>query len=101
MWDSGLKAFLACGVIVGALILSGCKEPLKDKTVIEEYHPDHKITFPHDIHTGENGIDCKYCHNSATKSRDAGLPTKDVCLNCHKQVGGEAFYDSIISEYFK
>ena len=56
--------------------------------IVEEYQPSQPIAFPHAIHTGTNGIDCKYCHNSVTKSKSAGLPTVNVCMNCHKQVNG-------------
>lgn len=52
------------------------------------YQPSQPIAFPHDIHAGINGIDCNYCHNSASKSRTAGLPTTNVCMNCHKQITG-------------
>lgn len=57
--------------------------------VMEDYHPSQPIQFPHDVHTGANGIDCKYCHNSVTKSKTAGLPTVNVCMNCHKQITGD------------
>ncbi len=56
--------------------------------VVEEYQPSQPIAFPHDVHAGTNGIDCKYCHNSVTKSKSAGLPTVNVCMNCHKQING-------------
>jgi cytochrome c551/c552 len=56
--------------------------------VVEEYQPSQPIAFPHAIHTGTNGIDCKYCHNSVTLSKSAGLPTVNVCMNCHKQING-------------
>jgi cytochrome c551/c552 len=56
--------------------------------VVEEYQPSQPIAFPHAIHTGTNGIDCKYCHNSVTSSKSAGLPTVNVCMNCHKQING-------------
>ncbi|MEY3199081.1 MAG: hypothetical protein RJA13_1039 [Bacteroidota bacterium] len=56
--------------------------------VVEEYQPSQPIAFPHAIHAGTNGIDCKYCHNSVTKSKSAGLPTVNICMNCHKQVNG-------------
>jgi cytochrome c551/c552 len=56
--------------------------------VVEEYQPSQPIAFPHAIHAGTNGIDCKYCHNSVTKSKSAGLPSVNVCMNCHKQVNG-------------
>ena len=56
--------------------------------IMEGYQPSQPIEFAHAIHTGTNGIDCKYCHNSVDKSRTAGLPTVNVCMNCHKQITG-------------
>jgi len=56
--------------------------------VKEGYQPSQPIEFPHSVHAGINGIDCKYCHNSVTESRTAGLPSVNVCMNCHKQVTG-------------
>ncbi len=70
-----------------ALIVTGF-QGLGNIGVVEAYQPSQPIAFPHDIHTGVNGIDCKYCHNSVTKSKSAGLPTVNVCMNCHKQVNG-------------
>jgi cytochrome c2 len=57
--------------------------------VVEGYQPSQPIAFPHDVHSGLNGIDCNYCHNSVTESKSAGLPTVNVCMNCHKQIKGE------------
>lgn len=57
--------------------------------VMEGYQPSQPIAFPHDKHAGLNGIDCKYCHNSVAKSKSAGLPTVNVCMNCHKQINGK------------
>lgn len=57
--------------------------------VVENYQPSQPIEFPHNVHAGINGIDCKYCHNSVTKSKTAGIPSVNVCMNCHKQVTGE------------
>lgn len=57
--------------------------------VVEDYQPSQPIAFPHSVHAGDNGIDCKYCHNSVTKSKSAGLPTVNVCMNCHKQINGQ------------
>jgi mono/diheme cytochrome c family protein len=57
--------------------------------VMEGYQPSQPISFPHSVHAGQNGIDCKYCHNSVEKSKSAGLPTVNVCMNCHKQINGK------------
>jgi mono/diheme cytochrome c family protein len=55
---------------------------------VENYQPSQPIDFPHSVHAGTNGIDCKYCHNTVTESRTASLPSVNVCMNCHKQVNG-------------
>jgi mono/diheme cytochrome c family protein len=57
--------------------------------VMEDYQPSQPIEFPHSIHAGDNGIDCKYCHNTVTESKTASLPSVNVCMNCHKQISGE------------
>ena len=46
--------------------------------------PDQPIAFPHDLHAGgANQIPCMYCHNSADRSVDAGIPAVQVCAGCH------------------
>jgi cytochrome c551/c552 len=74
-------------VIVLALIVGGLLQ-LGQIGILSAYQPSQPIAFPHDIHAGTNAIDCKYCHNSADKSKSAGVPTVNVCMNCHKQVQG-------------
>lgn len=50
------------------------------------------IQFPHDIHagTGEGqfAIDCQYCHFSAERSVDAGIPPVATCMGCHTMIPG-------------
>jgi cytochrome c553 len=52
--------------------------------ISQGYHPDQPINFSHKIHAGDNGINCVYCHSGAEKSKVAGIPTANVCMNCHK-----------------
>jgi hypothetical protein len=51
-----------------------------------EYAPDQPIKFSHRIHSGENEIDCRYCHHIADNSKSAGIPSNNVCLNCHNVI---------------
>ncbi len=50
------------------------------------YKPEQPIAFSHKIHAGQNGINCVYCHTSAEKGKTAGIPSLNVCMNCHSYV---------------
>lgn len=45
------------------------------------------IAFPHDMHADSAGIPCMYCHFSADRSVDAGIPPVQVCAGCHAPAG--------------
>ena len=48
-----------------------------------DYEPDQPIKFSHEVHAGQNGTDCIYCHSFAHQSKSAGFPPENVCINCH------------------
>jgi len=50
------------------------------------YQPEQPIAFSHHLHAGELAIDCQYCHTGAESSRHAGIPSANVCMNCHANV---------------
>ena len=54
--------------------------------VDQNYEPIQPIHYSHRIHAGDNGIDCKYCHSSARESKHSGIPSLNVCMNCHKNI---------------
>jgi cytochrome c551/c552 len=75
------------------------------------YEPLQPIHYSHRIHAGDNGIDCKYCHSSARVSKHAGIPSLNVCMNCHKNISevaettateehSKAFYDQQIAKLY-
>jgi len=47
------------------------------------YTPEQPIKYSHKLHAGDMQIDCKYCHTGADISRNAGIPSVDICMNCH------------------
>jgi len=51
--------------------------------VYEDYMPSQPVAYSHKLHAGKMGIECKYCHHSAEKSKHAGIPSVNVCMNCH------------------
>lgn len=79
--------------------------------VDQGYQPIQPIHYSHKIHAGDNGIDCKYCHSSARVSKTAGIPSLNVCMNCHKNISevaettatpehSKAFYDGEIQKLY-
>lgn len=88
-WAWANRKFVAIGAVFTVLSLVVILFlGLYSINIMENYQPSQPIEFPHSIHAGINGIDCKYCHNSVDKSKTAGLPTVNVCMNCHKQITG-------------
>ncbi|MBN9285188.1 MULTISPECIES: c-type cytochrome [unclassified Flavobacterium] len=70
-------------LLVGAYFIYGY---LMQVGVDQGYEPIQPIHFSHKIHAGDNGIDCKYCHSSARVSKTSGIPSLNVCMNCHKNI---------------
>lgn len=54
--------------------------------VDQGYAPVQPIHYSHKIHAGDNKIECKYCHSSARVSKHSGIPSLNVCMNCHKSI---------------
>ena len=80
--------------------------------VDQGYEPVQPIHYSHKIHAGDNGIDCKYCHSSARVSKHSGIPSLNICMNCHKSIYEVApetateeyskeFYDGEIQKLYK
>ena len=80
--------------------------------VDKDYEPIQPIHYSHRIHAGSNGINCKYCHSSARVSKNAGIPSLNICMNCHKNIAevsdttatpdhSKAFYDGEIQKLYK
>ncbi|MFV5700540.1 c-type cytochrome [Flavobacterium sp. XS2P12] len=79
--------------------------------VDQDYAPIQPIHYSHKIHAGDNEINCKYCHSAARVSKNAGIPSLNVCMNCHKNISevaettatpeySKAFYDEQIQKLY-
>lgn len=69
--------------------------------VDQGYAPIQPIHYSHRIHAGTSQIDCKYCHSSARESKHSGIPSLNVCMNCHKSIGevAQSTYQEGMEEY--
>jgi hypothetical protein len=51
------------------------------------FGPEQPIRFPHPLHAAGNlKMNCLYCHYTANKSPDPGLPAVGTCMGCHMVV---------------
>ena len=48
------------------------------------------VPFSHKHHSGELGLDCRYCHTSVEVSSSAGIPATETCMACHSQIWNNA-----------
>lgn len=80
--------------------------------VDQNYQPVQPIHYSHRIHAGSNGINCNYCHSAARVGKTAGIPSLNVCMNCHKNISevsdttatadhSKDFYDKEIAKLYK
>jgi len=61
-------------------------ETLWNTNVHTGYQPVQPIKYSHELHAGIMKIDCQYCHSGAYKSKNAAIPSLNVCMNCHKVI---------------
>ena len=65
------------------------------------------IAFPHNLHAGnaegQANMDCQFCHFSAERSVDAGIPSVATCWGCHQVIPGRTNPQEVakIEEYME
>ena len=74
------------GLVVVIVVLKFTYDGLMGVGVTTNYAPTQPIAFSHKVHAGMNGVDCNYCHTSARKSKHSGIPSANVCMNCHTYI---------------
>jgi hypothetical protein len=72
---AGVAAVLATVLAVGWLT--------QPDRLVRGYQPAQPINYSHQLHAGTLRIPCLYCHSGAVKSRVAGVPPVEKCMNCH------------------
>lgn len=86
-WLAGNPVAIVLLIIL--LVIGGIKEGynlLLQIGVQQSYQPEQPIAFSHRIHAGDQGIDCNYCHSGARESKTSGIPSANVCMNCHTYI---------------
>ena len=75
------RALIRTGLAALAMIaVAGCRGPGAQTAASA---PEQPILFMHSVHAGDNQIPCMYCHYTADRSANAGIPAVRVCVGCH------------------
>ncbi|MEN7546922.1 c-type cytochrome [Rapidithrix thailandica] len=69
-----------------AVVLKATVDGLFSIGVQQGYAPEQPIPFSHKLHAGYYEIDCKYCHTGVEKSKNANIPSANICMNCHNTI---------------
>jgi hypothetical protein len=63
--------------------------------------PVQPINFPHPLHAAGNlNLNCLYCHNTANKSPDPGMPAVATCMGCHLVVRADRPEIQKLAKYY-
>ena len=81
------KTYLMLGVLV--LFMIGGYNTVSSAIELgrmKDYQPEQPIYYSHKVHAGTNQISCLYCHGSAQDGKHSGIPSVNVCMNCHMAI---------------
>ncbi len=80
-----LKIIAALGLI-GAGVGGAVNYYFTPKYTNVGYQPDQPIPFSHELHAGQLGMDCRYCHSYVEQGSHANIPSSSTCYNCHQHI---------------
>ena len=86
-WTNRLPALVLVGAaVVGTVGVAGVWYYFTPKYTRVGYQPIQPVSFSHNIHVEQVGMDCRYCHNGVEQSWYSNIPSSTLCMNCHSQV---------------
>lgn len=83
-WSNRLPLQLALYVVVlGGLVTAAATYYFTPKYTRVGYAPVQPVPFSHALHTGQLGLDCRYCHTGVDQGPHSTVPAAQTCMNCH------------------
>lgn len=89
-------------VAVGLLVVFGALATLLKPPIgyNQGYQPVQPIPYDHALHAGKLEIQCQYCHAAASHSKQASVPSLNICMNCHNQVKATSPHIQKLREHY-
>jgi hypothetical protein len=69
-----------------AILLKTVIDGLYHIGVQQDYAPVQPIAYSHKLHAGDYAIPCQYCHTGVMDSKNANIPSANICMNCHSAI---------------
>ena len=80
-------------VILGGLAFLAYTQIARSSYLTNQYlERQQPVQFSHKHHAGDDGIDCRYCHQTVETTATAGMPSTQTCMNCHSQLWSDSPY---------
>jgi len=70
-------------IVLGGLVTAGVTYYFTPKYTRVGYAPVQPVPFSHALHTGQLGLDCRYCHTGVDQGPHSTVPAAQTCMNCH------------------
>lgn len=95
-WVNAIPAMLALGgTCAAAGVVGGVWYYFTPKFYDVGYMPTQPGGgFNHQIHAGQLGMDCRYCHTHIEESPEANIPNVSTCYGCHAESKLKVYADS-------
>ena len=96
------KASIVAAVLLGGIGFYVVTQIARSSYVTGIYvERQQPVQFSHKHHSGDDGIDCRYCHTAVETSSSAGMPPTQTCMNCHSQIWSDSPYLEIVRASYR
>jgi hypothetical protein len=86
-WSNRLPLqLIVFATLFAGTVIAGVTYYFTPKYTRVGYSPTQPVPFSHALHSGQLGIDCRYCHSHVEQSGHSNVPAAATCMNCHNQI---------------
>lgn len=91
-------ALIVGGVVYAVTLLAYATSPV---TTTVGYRPEQPVPYSHELHAGQLGLDCRYCHVTVEDAAFAAIPPTQTCMNCHANIRNDSEKLTVVRDSFK